>query len=661
MRRPVLGAADAILVRTEKRKAELSTALGTKLIFTIEESKGLEFDVVYLLDFFEPSKTFWTAVLNPSKPLKNRQHPELRLEFNLLYVAITRARRLLNICEIEVAELWKRAEIFSDLIQRSSDDVFNQDRSIDPQDWCARAVYYLDARLLPQAWECAIKSGDESLLQNIQISFLAARRYDEAARLLLDLNRYLEAAEIFEQVSAWQQASEAWSLAGNFNRQVECLLKDNNKREAIRILIANEKYDEAVQIPEELDDWKEAAQIWKQSGNEDYYLERQVKYLLESGKKQQAMILLVSAEKYDKASEICGVKVTRFTHLKSEGSGEVIDESQSTERLKVMVNLKNTYAIASHISEFLFDKDSKMSVERREALSCVVDCLISELYGINSYKFNAIKQVSEELMSGKLKDLIFYQESLAKSLEQIKALQNISSNSELELMIYQNIERVLNSKSVMLNKSVFNVLEPDDLFLDRNNAPAYNNRGNLKNSLNDPQGALSDLNRAIALDPNLAKAYYNRGNLKNSLNDPQGALSDYNRAIALDPNYTIAYYNRSNLKKNKLNDPQGALSDLNCAIALDPSDASAYCNRGNLKYQKLNDPQGALSDYNRAIALDPNCADAYGSRGNLRYHKLNNRTGAIADTKKAIELCRAQGNTQSLNIALKNLAIMQRQ
>ncbi len=175
-----LGAADAILVRTENRKQELNKTLETTLIFTIEESKGLEFDTVYLIDFFENSKSLWTTALSSSKKLKEQEKPELRLEFNLLYVAITRARRLLNICEAERSDLWERSELAESLIPMSVNEAFSQVRSVDPQDWYKRAIYYRDARLFIQALECAIKSGDEILRQEIEIeSLLVNRKYDE--------------------------------------------------------------------------------------------------------------------------------------------------------------------------------------------------------------------------------------------------------------------------------------------------------------------------------------------------------------------------------------------------------------------------------------------------------------------------------------------------
>jgi tetratricopeptide (TPR) repeat protein len=192
------------------------------------------------------------------------------------------------------------------------------------------------------------------------------------------------------------------------------------------------------------------------------------------------------------------------------------------------------------------------------------------------------------------------------------------------------------------------------------NAIAYYNRGNLKKEkLNDPQGALADFNQAISLNPRHLAAYNNRGILKVAiLNDPAGALADFNQATSLNPQDATAYNNRGSLKYQKLNDPEGALSDYNQAISLNPQFASAYYNRGNLKQEKLNDPKGALADYNQAISLNPDFASAYKNRGVLRYQKFNDRAGAIADFRTAAKLFRAQGQTQSLQLALEALHIL---
>jgi tetratricopeptide (TPR) repeat protein len=189
---------------------------------------------------------------------------------------------------------------------------------------------------------------------------------------------------------------------------------------------------------------------------------------------------------------------------------------------------------------------------------------------------------------------------------------------------------------------------------------AYNNRGVLKvQKLNDPQGALADYNQAVSLNPKDADAYINRGNLKGELNDAQGALADYNQVIFLNPKFATAYNNRGILRVQKLNDARGALADYNQAISLNPKYATAYHNRGLLKHEKLNDVQGALADYNQAISLNPQDAKAYINRGVLKVQKLNDTLGAIADFRTAAKLYRAQGQTQSLQLALDNLRALE--
>ncbi len=276
-----LGAADAVLVRTEERKEELIKVLGTELIFTIEESKGLEFDTVYLIDFFEKSNELWTNFLSPpeyiNKQLQKRQKPELRLEFNILYVAITRARRILNICEPKTSDLWCIPEISESLIQMNVNDAFCESQSTTTQDWYQRAMYYRrDAKLLPRALECAIKSEDKTLIQEIELEIelgylLVDCKYEDAAYLLLEANKYPKAAEYFEKAELWQAAANAWELAGVPLRKSECqikhLIENGQKHEAAKILVSIGRYTEASEIIEFEKYWDYAANIWDKLGD----------------------------------------------------------------------------------------------------------------------------------------------------------------------------------------------------------------------------------------------------------------------------------------------------------------------------------------------------------------------------------------------------------
>ena len=77
------------------------------------------------------------------------------------------------------------------------------------------------------------------------------------------------------------------------------------------------------------------------------------------------------------------------------------------------------------------------------------------------------------------------------------------------------------------------------------------NRGIVLRSLQRPQEALANYDRAIAIKPNYAEAHNNRGNALYELRRVDEAIESYNRAIALKPNYPAAFVNRANAKLSK--------------------------------------------------------------------------------------------------------------
>jgi tetratricopeptide (TPR) repeat protein len=85
--------------------------------------------------------------------------------------------------------------------------------------------------------------------------------------------------------------------------------------------------------------------------------------------------------------------------------------------------------------------------------------------------------------------------------------------------------------------------------LDRDMVPAFLNRGEAYNLLQDHRRALADLNKAIELDPTLDKAYLYRGNAYEGLGEVGRAVSDYEKALALtdDPNSAAAIESRIEL------------------------------------------------------------------------------------------------------------------
>ena len=76
------------------------------------------------------------------------------------------------------------------------------------------------------------------------------------------------------------------------------------------------------------------------------------------------------------------------------------------------------------------------------------------------------------------------------------------------------------------------------LLSEPSNARGYLERGNLRASLGDEQGAIADYTSAIQLDPDLAEAYAGRSLIRYLQGDHSGVLSDYQQTYQL--NYQLA-------------------------------------------------------------------------------------------------------------------------
>jgi tetratricopeptide (TPR) repeat protein len=166
-------------------------------------------------------------------------------------------------------------------------------------------------------------------------------------------------------------------------------------------------------------------------------------------------------------------------------------------------------------------------------------------------------------------------------------------------------------------------------------AVAFNNRGNVRYTSGDLEGAIRDFSEAIRLKPDFPKAFINLGLARSDKGDLEGALKDYNEAIRLKPDEAIAFNNRGLARHNK-GDLEGALKDYNEAIRLKPDEDIAFNNRGLARHDK-GDLEGALKDYNEAIRLKPDDALAFYNRGTARYGK-GDLEDALKDYNEAIRL-----------------------
>lgn len=161
-----------------------------------------------------------------------------------------------------------------------------------------------------------------------------------------------------------------------------------------------------------------------------------------------------------------------------------------------------------------------------------------------------------------------------------------------------------------------------------------------KSNSQDFNGAIDDLNKAIAIDPKYILAYYKRGVVKYLARDFQGSIQDHNVAIRLNPKYVLSYLGRA-YAKDELKRYKDAIEDYNKIIELDGDYdfiilAWAYSDRARDK-GRLKDHLGALKDFSMSIENDPNNASTYSLRGGTKFI-LEDYHGAIEDYSLAIDL-----------------------
>jgi len=146
----------------------------------------------------------------------------------------------------------------------------------------------------------------------------------------------------------------------------------------------------------------------------------------------------------------------------------------------------------------------------------------------------------------------------------------------------------------------------------------------------DFQGALTQLNQALALDPENGSALARRGMVKTRLNDTDEALKDFDLAIKLDPGNFSAYLGRGLLYR-QLKNTEASLADLNEAIKLAPQMPALYLARG-MTYAGAGLTKKAVEDFTQTLQMDPNAYGAYMERAYANM-TLRHNDRAISDLR----------------------------
>ena len=153
--------------------------------------------------------------------------------------------------------------------------------------------------------------------------------------------------------------------------------------------------------------------------------------------------------------------------------------------------------------------------------------------------------------------------------------------------------------------------------------------------------AIKEFNFVLDYKPMHEGAYFNRAISKYRINDTNGALDDLRKAIGIKPS-DYAYIACGNIKSEYYNDYNSAIENFTKAIELNPKSKEAFYNRG-LSYMKLGKYLEAKEDFNKVLTFVPNDVDTNTNLGLINdklkdyksaiYHYDKVLTGTSADYK----------------------------
>ncbi|KAJ7805519.1 P-loop containing nucleoside triphosphate hydrolase protein, partial [Mycena olivaceomarginata] len=265
-----LGAQQCILVRNDTAKENLRRQVGDiGLIMTLYESKGLEFNDVFIYNFFEDSgvaEAQWRVVLNvmdkrtndgtPSAPIFDKmRHASVCTELKFLYVAITRARNNIWIADCStkgepMRMLWTSKNQVQNCVlgtdtprfaisstsaewqeqgrklfdsKRFSQAKLCYERAYMPHEAAVSHAYHLreEASGMPHNHRREIAARRTAFLQ-VAATFLGCARNERAKNAAEAYFR--RAGKCFEDAGDFNQAIDAYNHAKDFSRVAELYL-----------------------------------------------------------------------------------------------------------------------------------------------------------------------------------------------------------------------------------------------------------------------------------------------------------------------------------------------------------------------------------------------------------------------------------------------------
>jgi tetratricopeptide (TPR) repeat protein len=158
--------------------------------------------------------------------------------------------------------------------------------------------------------------------------------------------------------------------------------------------------------------------------------------------------------------------------------------------------------------------------------------------------------------------------------------------------------------------------------------------GRLYRTTGQPQQAIEEIQRAIALDSLNVAAYTQLALAYESVRRPAEAEQAYLHAIRIRPSYYPAYSNLGVFYLSR-GEYAKALEPLSMVVKLIPNYADGHTTLATLYYY-MERYDEALAEYDKSLAISGS-APAYSNRGAIRYLQ-GDYTHALEDSRRAVEL-----------------------
>ncbi|KAL6997678.1 hypothetical protein U1Q18_007804 [Sarracenia purpurea var. burkii] len=304
------GAEQVILVRDDRARQEISVYVGKHaLVLTIVECKGLEFQDVLLYNFFgsSPLKNQWRVIYEFMKEqylldsttksfpsFNEARHNVLCSELKQLYVAITRTRQRLWICENDeefskpIFDYWKKKCLVN---VRHLDDSLAQAMQVasSQEEWRARGIKLFNENNYKLATVCFEKANDTmwgkraraadlraeatyirdsnperagTILREAADIFDSIGQAESAAQCFCELKEYKRAGKIYLEKfgeTELNKAGDCFSLAGCYELAAEVYARGNYFSECLSVCTKGKLFDMGLQY----------IQYWKQHTPKD--------------------------------------------------------------------------------------------------------------------------------------------------------------------------------------------------------------------------------------------------------------------------------------------------------------------------------------------------------------------------------------------------------